>query len=97
MKKQDTKHRKAIPVIVQVYCTLYKLLQRTSILLCSNRFALGVTIVCEILKDVMKAINVIFRHEMEWPTGNWMLKVMAQFERYCSLLEVVRVIDDTHF
>lgn len=97
VQKQDTRYRRVVPVVVRVCCTLYKLAQGASLIQCSESFAVGVSTVCEMLRDVVRAINVEFRSQIQWPIGNEVTTVMNSFHRYCSLPAVAGAIDGTHF
>ena len=45
----------------------------------------------------MRAINIHFRHEIEWPCGNRFIECMSDFRDWNGLPGVVRAIDGTHF
>ena len=57
IERQNTRYRLAIPPIVRVACTLFKLCQGASLLLCSEFFAIGMSTTSGIIRDVVKAIN----------------------------------------
>ena len=97
IEKQNTFYRMAIPPIVRVACTLFKLCQGASLLLCSEFFAIGVSTCSGIIRDVVKAINDELRHEISWPTGNRLQLNMAQFRKFSGLPRIVGAIDGTHF
>jgi hypothetical protein len=77
--------------------TLYKLCQEASLLICSKQFAIGKSTVCQVVHEVVRAINIHFRHEIEWPRGNRLIECMSDFHDWCGLPGVVRAIDGTHF
>ena len=79
IEKQDTHYIKAIPTIVRVYYTLYKLAQGATLLQCSESFAIGVTTISKMLRHVVRAINVEFRGQIQWPTRNQVSNVMTSF------------------
>ena len=58
---------------------------------------LGKSIVFEALQDVVRAMNVHFRHEIAWPYGNQFLQGMVDFKDWCGLHGVVGAIDGTYF
>lgn len=97
IQKQDTRFWDAIPATVKVAVTLYKLCQGASLLICSEQFALGKSTVCLSVQEVVRAVNVHFRHEIAWPSGNRLLQSMADFRDCCGLPGVVGAIDGTHF
>jgi hypothetical protein len=97
VQKQDTRFHHAIPAMVKVAVTLYKLCQGASLLICSEQFALGKSTICETVQDIVRAVNVHFRQEIAWPSGNRLLQCMADFKDWCGLPGVVGVIDGTHF
>jgi hypothetical protein len=39
----------------------------------------------------------VFRHEIQWPRGNALLRTMEDFREWCGLPGVVDAIDGTHF
>lgn len=97
IEKQNTRYRLAIPPIVRVACTLFKLCQGASLLLCSEFFAIGTSTVSGIIRDVVKAVNDELRHEIAWPTGNRLQMIIAQFREFSGLPGIVGAIDGTHF
>lgn len=97
IEKANTHYRLAIPPIVRVACTLFKLCQGASLLLCSEFFAIGTSTASGIIRDVVKAINDELRHEISWPTGQRLQLTMAQFRQFSGLPGVVGAIDGTHF
>ena len=97
IEKQNTTYRMAIPPIVRVACTLFKLCQGASLLLCSEFFAIGTSTASGIIRDVVKAINDELRHEISWPTGERLQLIMNQFREFSGLPGVVGAIDGTHF
>ena len=96
MQKRDTKYRLAIPVLVRVACTLFKLTHGCSLFICSEMFAMGRSTISLVLRDVVQAINVTLRSEISWPTGERIVKVEAAFQELCGLLGVLGAIDGTH-
>jgi hypothetical protein len=65
IQKQDTKYRLAIPVLVRLAVTLFKLTHGTSLFVCSEMFAVGKSTCSSILRDTVRAINVCLRHEIK--------------------------------
>jgi hypothetical protein len=97
IQKQDTSFRHAIPATVKVAVTLYKLCQGASFLICSEQFAIGKSIVCQAIQDVVRVVNVHLRHQIEWPRGNRLIQGMSDFQDWCGLPGVVGAIAGTHF
>ena len=97
VQKHETKYHKVVLVIVRICCTLYKLTQGASLLHCSESFAIKVTTVNEMLQDVVRAINLEFRNQIQWPMCNHMLDSMSAFQCYCTLPRVVGAINGMHF
>lgn len=95
--KKDTKYRRAIPVAVRVACVLYKLANGSSLLVCSELFAMGKSTISLAIRDVVKAINMVFRQEISWPQGIRLQTCMVDFHDWCGLPGVVGAIDGTHF
>ena len=96
VQKKDTKYRLAIPVLVQVACTLFKLTHGASLFICSEMFAMGRSTVSLVLRDVVQAINVTLRSEIAWPSGNKLIETEAAFRNLCGLPGVLGAIDGTH-
>lgn len=67
--RQDTTYRVAIPVLIYVVCTLFKLTHGASLLVCSEMFAIGKSTISMVLREVVNAINNTLQHEIMWPTG----------------------------
>jgi hypothetical protein len=95
-EKKDTKYQKAIPMRVRVACTLYKLVHGASLLICSELFAMGKSIVSAVLHDVVQAVNMEFRFDISFPRRPRLNTVMSKFHDFCGLPRIVGVIDETH-
>jgi hypothetical protein len=96
VEKQDTKYRLAIPVLIRVACTLFKLTHGASLFICSKMFVVGKNIVSLLLREVVYAINETLRHELKWPSGQTLLDTQVDFFQLCRLPGVVGAIDATH-
>jgi hypothetical protein len=53
IQKRDTRYRLAIPVLVKVCYTHFKLVQGCSIFICSELFAIGKSTVSKMLRDTV--------------------------------------------
>ena len=95
-EKKNTKYRLAIPVMVLLACTLFKLSHDASLFICSKIFAIGRSTISLVLREVVQAINVMLRSEIAWPIGERLLETEATFHELCGLLGVVGAIDGTH-
>jgi hypothetical protein len=96
VKKQDTKYRLAIPVLMRVALTLFKLTQGASLLVCSEMFAVGKSTCSAILRGTVRAINNVLRHEISWPTRERLQQTRLDFQELCGLPAVAGAIDGTH-
>jgi hypothetical protein len=96
VQRHDTRYRIAIPVLIRVACTLFKLAHAASLLICSEMFAIGRSTVSILLREVVNAINDTMRHEITWPSGERLRECQADFKSLCGLLAVVGAIDGTH-
>ena len=96
VKKKDTKYRLAIPMLVRVACTLFKLTHDASLFICSELFAIGRSTVSLLLRDVVQAINITHRSEIAWPTGDKLIETEGGFHDLCGLPGVVGAMDGTH-
>ena len=97
ISKKNTRYRLAVPVLVRVACTLFKLSHGASLLLCSEVFAVGRSTMSMILRDVVWAINVVLRKEISWPRADEVMEVAGDFENLCGLPGILGAIDGTHF
>jgi hypothetical protein len=96
VEKQDTKYRLAIPVLVRVAVTLFKLTHGASLLVYSEMFAVGKSTCSAILRETVWAINDCLRHEIKWPSGERLQQTQQDFQQLCGLPAVVGAIDGTH-
>lgn len=64
IRKQDTKYRFAVLVIVCLDCTLFKLSHGASFLIYSEMFAMGRSIVSMMLWEFVHVVNVTLRNEI---------------------------------
>jgi hypothetical protein len=96
VKRQDTKYRLAIPALVRVALTLFKLTQGASLLVCSEMFAVGKSTCYAIMRGTVRAINEVLRHEISWPTGERLRQTQYDFQQLCGLPAVAGAIDGTH-
>lgn len=94
--RHDTKYQIAVPALIRVACTLFKLTDGASLLICSEMFAVGRSTVSLFLRDVVYAINETLRSEITWSIGERLRKTQASFKRLCGLPAVVGAIDGTH-
>lgn len=96
VQKRDTRYRLVIPVIIQVACTLFKLPQGASFLICSEMFVVGTSTISKMLRETMYAINDVFCHEKAWLAGQKLLKTEHAFKELYSLPGIVGAIDGMH-
>ena len=95
--KRNTNYRLCIPLTMKVACTLFKLCHGTSLLIYSEMFAVGRSSVFHLLRDVVYAINIALKNEIQWPSGEGVPEIAAVFAEICGLLGVLGVVDGTHF
>jgi hypothetical protein len=67
IERRDTWYRCAVPVEIRVTAALYKLAQGVNILTCSEVFAIGRSMVGRAIREVVNAVNVVFRSQISWP------------------------------
>ena len=96
IQKQNTKYRLAIPVVVRVACKLFKSAHATNTRSCSELFAIGMSTMSNVIHETCRAINIVLRHEIAWPTGNRLLQVQSDFKVLCGLPAASGAIDGTH-
>ena len=96
VQKKDTRYRFAVPVVIRVAVTLFKLTHSASLFICSEMFAVGKSTVSAILRDVVHVINDTLKHELSWPTGERLRQTEHDFYNMCGLPGVVGAIDGTH-
>ncbi len=49
-------------------CAFYKLTQRTNVLVCSELFGVGRSIISLVVRKVIRVINIIFKRMITWPS-----------------------------
>lgn len=96
VEKANTKYSLAIPVVVRVCCTLFKLTHGANFTVCSELFAIGRSTVSTVLRGVVHAINDTLRHEIMWPNGERLREMQGKFQSLCGLPGVVGAIDGMH-
>jgi hypothetical protein len=96
VQKQDTRYRLAIPVLVRVAVTLFKLTHGASLFVYSEMFVVGKSTCSIILRETVRAINDCLRHEIQWPSGERLQQTQRDFQQLCGLPAVVGAIDGTH-
>jgi len=96
VQRQNTHYRVAIPVLIRVACTLFKLIHGANFTICSEIFAIGRSTVSKVLREVVHAINDTLRQEIMWPTGDRMRETQAKFFELCALPGIVGAIDGMH-
>ena len=95
VQKKDTKYGLAIPVLVRLACTLFKLTHGASLFICSEMFAMGRSTVSLVLRDVVQAINITLRSKIAWPSRERLMETEAEFYNLCGLPGVLSAIDGT--
>ena len=95
-ERQDTQYCKVVPVRVRGAATIYKLVHGTSLLICFEQFAIGLSTLLGTLRDIVQAVNIYFWQEIQFPRGSHLQNVMRDFEEFCRLPVVAGAIDGTH-
>lgn len=95
--KQNTKFREAIPVKIRVAAAIFKLVQGSNLNVVSEMFAIGPSTVSKVLREVVTAVNIVFKDEIRWPNSARALQNMEAFKDYCGLPGIIGTIDGTHF
>jgi hypothetical protein len=70
--------------------------QRENLLYCSEKFAIGKSIVSVIIWEVIAAINTYFSHLVRWPREDDMRQVILDLKSWCGMLLVHGAVDCTH-
>lgn len=94
VEKRNTRYRLAIPVVVRVACTLFKLTHGANLTICSEMYVFGQSTVSKMLREVVYAINDSLKQELKWPTGDKLRDMQEKFASLCSLPALVGAIDD---
>jgi hypothetical protein len=84
IQKQNTKFRKAVPARVRTTAAIYKLVQGASFLVVSEFFAIGESTVSTVLREVVNAINEVFKNKIKWLDHKQALINMEEFKQYCD-------------
>jgi hypothetical protein len=96
IEKYNTNYQLAILVEIRVSCCLYKLAHGANLLTCSELFAIGRSTVGLVIREVVSAINVVYRDVIWWPRNQELYEVMADFKAWYSMPSVYSAIDCTH-
>ncbi|KAL3680337.1 hypothetical protein R1sor_023293 [Riccia sorocarpa] len=96
VKKQDTRLRPSIPVMVRVGATIYRLINGVDYYEVADKFGVGESSVHEIMQDCVPAIVKVFGHHLNWPTGEAMAEVSRSFHEKCGLPNCQGTIGSTH-
>ncbi|KAL3684118.1 hypothetical protein R1sor_002140 [Riccia sorocarpa] len=96
VKKQDTRLRPSIPVMVRVGATIYRLVNGVDYYEVADKFGVGESSVQEIIQDCVPAIVKVFGHHVKWPTGEAMAEVSRSFQEKCGLPNCQGTIGSTH-
>jgi hypothetical protein len=96
IEKQNTKYPVAVPIEVRVCCCLYKLAHGANFLSCSEKFAIGRSIMSLVIREVVSAINFLFKNVIQWPRGDDMRQTMLEFKSWCGMPSVQGAIDCIH-
>ncbi|KAL2612730.1 hypothetical protein R1flu_024422 [Riccia fluitans] len=96
VKKQDTRLRPSIPVMVRVGATIYRLVNGVDYYEVADKFGVGESSVHEIMQDCVPAIVKVFGHHLKWPAGEAMAEVSRSFLEKCGLPNCLGSIGSTH-
>lgn len=91
VERENTRYRLAIPVLIRVASTLFKLAHGANLTVCSEMFAIGRSSVSKVIREVVNAINDTFRQEIVWSSGERLRKTQLKFFDLCGLPGVVGV------
>ena len=95
IEKMNTNYRLVVSIEVCICACLYKLAHACNLLTCSKNFEIGRSIVGLVLREVVRAINVVYKGVIQWPEGDDMRQVMLDFKFWCGLPSVHAAIDCT--
>jgi hypothetical protein len=84
IRRRNTPYRLAIPIVVRLSCTLFKLAQGASLTICSELFAVGTSTTSSIVHDTICAINIVLRDQIAWPCGAQLQQTQVDFRELCS-------------
>jgi hypothetical protein len=59
-------------------------------------FAIGISIVSNVVHNTCRAINIALWHEISWPTSERLIQIQNEYNFLCGLSGVVGAIDGTH-
>jgi hypothetical protein len=96
IQRRDTRYRLAIPALVRVCCTLFKLAQGCSIFICYEFFAVGKSFVSKMLRDTVCVVNDTLRHKLSWLSGQQLLECQLHFRDLYGMPGLVGAIDGMH-
>jgi hypothetical protein len=94
--KKNTQYRIAVSTQIRVCATLYKLAHGASFHTMSEMFAIRRSTIGLVIREVVRAINIVLKDLISWPTWKRMRNVMLEFPNFCSMPSVHGAIDCTN-
>jgi hypothetical protein len=94
--KDDTNFRSCVPTRTRVAAALFKIAHNAHLVIVTELFGLGRSIVGTILREVVGAINIVFGDLIRWPEGGDMQDVVSEFFAFSGMPSVHGAIDYTH-
>ncbi len=77
--KQDKKHRKYIPIEIQVCCAIYKLAHGSNFFTYSELFAIGKSTMSFASCEFVFVVNEAYQDLITWPKGRVKAIIMEEF------------------
>jgi hypothetical protein len=97
ISRRNTNYRDAVAVEARVACAIYKLVHGCKYVQCSELFAIGKSTIGLVLREIVRAINVVYMNLVLWLVGEKMRSHMLEFRQLCGLSSIHGAIDGTHF
>ncbi len=91
-----TKYWKEVPIETHVACSIYKLVQGVNLLVCSELFAIGNSIIFVILHEFMYVVIVVYRTIIQGPRCLKMQMLIEKFKKMVWITLCFKAIDVTH-
>ncbi len=94
--KTHTKYRKVVLVEIWISCVIYEVVHGVNVLICSELFMVGKSIVSLVLHEFVSIVNHVCKNLICWPKIRTMKIVMEEFKLWCGFPNVQGTIESTH-
>jgi hypothetical protein len=97
LSNENTWYMLVILVEVHITCVLYRLTQRCNLVVCSNLFIVGQSIVSLVIKQIITTINLTFNKLIYWPTWPIWKQLCTWLQTFVGFANIHGAIINTNF